>query len=357
MDALTSFTHLTDNIPDWLIKLDQLAAQVAEQHSRFTTLTHATQVRLRKKHDSNESLRPKDEDGNPPPEDHNVSSSSNHHHSSQKHHDKDPAMVVVDTSMPSGNLDIPNVHVDSAIVLRDVRRKRKPRSSFSGASGPRQYRTRSMIIVYYDSAIQEAFESLVRSIASARNNLRKGKTAVSFKARMASLGMDESLFAGSGPPRDLGLNPKMMRSRFPQRSNQHHPSATDHHHPTFEEADQHLEAAQSLCEVAAHQFLRDGDCSDEIEGTRTRFKKCLDVAEREADALRQRQSPESPALVAEDDQPIVPRLVALDEKVHLSTVKAATYADVGTIEVDNDNESDASSVHIDLTAFRRPRRA
>lgn len=353
MDALTSFTHLTENIPDWLIKLDQLAAQVAEQHSRFTTLTHVTQVRLRKKHGSNESLRPKDEDGNPPQEDHNVS--GNHHRSSQKHHDKDPATVVVDPSMPSGNLDIPNVNVDSAIVLRDVRRKRKPRSSFSGASGPRQYRTRSMIIVYYDSAIQEAFESLVRSIASARNNLRKGKTAVSFKARMASVGMDESLFAGSGP-RDLGLNPKMMRSRFQQRSNPHHPSATDHH-PTFEEADQHLEAAQSLCEVAAHQFLRDGDCSDEIEGTRTRFTKCLDVAEREADALRQRQPPESPALVAEDDPPIVPRLVALDEKVDLSAVKAATFADVGTIEVDNDNESDASSVHIDLTAFRRPRRA
>lgn len=345
MDALTSFTNLSDNIPDWLIKLDQLAAQVAEQHSRFTTLTHFTEVRLRKKHDSTESLRPKDENGNPPKDDHNHNVSNT---TSKKIHDND-------TSMPSAHLDIPNVNVDSAIILRDVRRKRKPRSSFSGASGPRQYRTRSMIIVYYDSAIQEAFESLVRSIASARNNLRKAKTTVSFKARMASLGMDESLFAGPGPgPGDLGLNPKMMRSRF-QRSNPH-PSATEYV-PTFEEADQHLEAAQSLCEVAAHQFLRDGDCSDEIEGTRTRFQNCLGVAEREADALRQRQSPESPELVADDIQPTAPRVVALDEKVDLSAVKAATYADVGTIEVDNENESDASSVHIDLTAFRRARRA
>lgn len=223
MDALTSFTNLSDNIPDWLIKLDQLAAQVAEQHSRFTTLTHFTEVKLRKKHDSTESLRPTDDEGNSTPNhhDHNVTSNSNNNknnnHRNPKNHENDTAMVF-NTSMPSGRLDISDVQVDSAIILRDVRRKRKPRSSFSGASGPRQYRTRSMIIVYYDSAIQEAFESLVRSIASARNNLRKGKTAVSFKARMASLGMDETLFASPG---DLVmLNSKMLRSRF-QRSNQH----------------------------------------------------------------------------------------------------------------------------------------
>lgn len=351
MDALTSFTNLSDNIPDWLIKLDQLAAQVAEQHSRFTTLTHFTEVKLRKKHDSTESLRPTDNDGNSIPNhhDHNVTSNNNNNnHRNPKNHENDTAMVF-NTSMPSGRLDISDVQVDSAIILRDVRRKRKPRSSFSGASGPRQYRTRSMIIVYYDSAIQEAFESLVRSIASARNNLRKGKTAVSFKARMASLGMDETLFASPG---DLVmLNSKMLRSRF-QRSNQH--TSPAEYVPAFEEADQHLEAAQSLCEVAAHQFLRDGDCSDEIEGTKTRFKDCLGVAQREADILRQRKSRESQESVAEVS-PDEPRVVALDEKVDLTAVKAATYADVGTIEVDQD--SDVSSVHIDLPTLRRARRA
>ena len=351
MDALTSFTNLSDNIPDWLIKLDQLAAQVAEQHSGFTTLPHFTEVNFLKNHDSTESLRPTNDDGNSPPHNHdrdrNVTSSSKNHRN-PKNRDNDTAMVV-NTSMPSGRLDISDVQVDSAIILRDVRRKRKPRSSFSGASGPRQYRTRSMIIVYYDSAIQEAFESLVRSIASARNNLRKGKTAVSFKARMASLGMDETLFAH---PDDLALlYPKMRRSRF-HRSNQHTPPAE--HVPAFEEADQHLEAAQSLCEVAAHQFLRDGDCSDEIEGTKIQFKDCLGVAQREAEILRQQKSRESEESVA-DVKPDEPRVVALDEKVDLTAVKAATYADVGTIEVDHD--SDVSSVHIDLPTLRRARRA
>lgn len=326
MDALSSFTNLTDSIPDWLAKLDQLAAQVAEQHARFTTLTHFAHVKLTRKHDSTESLRPQDEDGIPP------TSNPDPHLDGNR-----------DAAVP---LDMSNANVDSAVLLRDVRRKRKPRSSFSGASGPRHYRARSMIIVYYDSAIQEAFESLVRHIASARNVLRKGKTAVSFKARMASLGMDETLFAA-----DLGMrNPKTIRSRFARNPS----TSPAEDAPAFEEADQHLEAAQSLCEVAAHQFLRDGDCSDEIEGTKTRFHDCLRVAQREADRLRLRTSQESAESVA-DDTPDEPKAVALDEKVDLSAVKAATYADVGTIEVDN--ESDTSSVHIDLTAFRRARRA
>lgn len=355
MDALTGFTNLCDNIPDWLTKLDQLAAQVAEQHSRFTTLTHFAQVKLVRKHDSTESLRPKDDDGDTPHINHdqNITSNGNNRSYGKNHND---TAIVVNTTMPSGPRDLSNAHVDSAAILHDVRRKRKPRSSFSGASGPRQYRMRSMIIVYYDSAIQEAFESLVRSIASARNVLRKGKTAVSFKTRLASLGMDESLFAGAG---DVAVrNPKMIRSRS-QRPNPHASSAE--HVPAFEEADQHLETAQSLCEVAAHQFLRDGDCSDEIEGTRTRFKDCLAVAQREADILRQRKSQESPESVPDDtpDKPSVdtvdePSVVTLDEKTDLSAVKAATYTNVGIIEADN--ESDASSVHIDLTAFRRARR-
>lgn len=341
MDALTSFTNLSDNIPDWLIKLDRLAAQVAEQHSRFTTLTHFAEVKLRKKHGSTESLRPQDEDGNTPKPDHDRNGSNNAN--------DDETAMLVGTAVAPAHLEMATANIDSAIILRDVRRKRKPRSSFSGASGPRQYRTRSMIIVYYDSAIQEAFESLVRSIASARNNLRKGKTAVSFKARMASLGMDETLFAG---PNDRGtLNPKTMPSRLSRAKR--HTSPTEYV-PAFEEADQHLEAAQSLCEVAAHQFLRDGDCSDEIDGTKARFQDCLGVALREADVLRQRNDQESSAPVA-DDTPDEPRVARVDEKADLSAVKAVTYADVGTIEVDN--ESDASSVHIDLAAFRRARRA
>ncbi len=345
MDALTSFTHLTDHIPDWLTRLDELAAQVVEQHSRFTRLTHFTEVKLtRKKHDSTESLRP-NEDGD---------------------NNDTTAVLVRDTSVSPGQPNIFNSNVDSARIIGDVKRKRKC-STMSGASGIRRYRTRSMIIVFYDSAIQEAFESLVRHIASARNNLRKGKTAASFKARMTALGMEENPFV----PGDFALLGPRVSNRAPRgQKPTERPSGdvqTPERIPAFEEADKELEAAQSLCEVAAHQFLRDGDCTEEIESTRLKFENCLQLAQREADLLRQQpksavSEAETPA--EEPQKPNKPReeplkLVTMNEKVDLpepeSEPKQIAYTGIGSIEVD-DGVSDASSVHIDLTAFRRTRR-
>lgn len=349
MDALSSFTHLTDNIPDWLTKLEDLAAQVVEQHSRFTKLTHLTQLKLsRRKRGSTESLRPNDDDAI-----------------------YQTTAVPANEKSSSGGLGMPNSNVDSANAMGDVKRKRKC-STVSGASGIRRYRTRSMIIVYYDSAIQDAFESLVRHIASARNNLRKGKTTATFKARMIALGMEENPFV----PGDFAMLssrtmpvPRSSRTGKPIMP----PSKVGKPHervPAFEEADKDLEAAQSLCEVAAHQFLRDGDCTEEIQGTRLKFESCLRMAQQEVELLRrEQQKPE------ESEEPKTPKseepkketisaeqstskMITLNEKVDLSNPqpKTSIYAGINSIEVD-DGISEASSIHLDLSAFRRPRRA
>lgn len=349
MDALTSFTHLTDNIPDWLTKLEDLAAQVVEQHSRFIKLTHLTQLKLsRRKRGSTESLRPNDD------EDINQT-----------------ATVPGNDNSSSGDPGILNLNADSAKAMGDVKRKRKC-STVSGASGIRRYRTRSMIIVYYDSAIQDAFESLVRHIASARNNLRKGKTAANFKARMIALGMEENPF--------MPGNFAMLSSRtmpVPRSSRTGKPTLppskaakTPERVPAFEEADKNLEAAQSLCEVAAHQFLRDGDCTEEIQGTRLKFESCLRMAQQEVELLRrEQQKPEEPEepKTPKSEEPkkdgiladqSTTKVVTLNEKVDLSDPQPeiGCYAGINSIEVD-DRISEASSVHLDLSAFRRPRRA
>lgn len=350
MDALTSFTHLTDNIPDWMIKLEVLAAQVVEQHSRFTKLTHLTQLKLsRRKRGSTESLRPKD-DGDI----------------------NETTAVPVNDISSSGDPGILSSNLDSAKAVGEVRRKRKC-SNVSGASGIRRYRTRSMIIVYYDSAIQDAFESLVRHIASARNNLRKGKTAANFKARMIALGMEENPFV-PGDFAMLGSRampvPRSSRSgrpTLPPSKSAKPPERV----PPFEEADRNLEAAQNLCEVAAHQFLRDGDCTEEIQGTRLRFESCLRMAQQEVDLLRQEQQkkeepeePKTPKLEEPKKEDILvqhstSRLVTLNEKIDISDdpqQKTSGYTGIDSIEVD-DGISETSSVHLDLSAFRRPRRA
>ncbi|KAL8992439.1 MAG: hypothetical protein Q9169_007101 [Polycauliona sp. 2 TL-2023] len=339
MDALKSFTHLTNNVPEWLSKLDELSVQVADQRARFARMSqsHFTRYRLSKKHDSTESLRPPKDDVDDAIDDSAPT----------------PAPVLLaDTFIPPASLpptSQPNPTTTS--LPKEIQRKRKPASNLSVASGPQKYRTRTMIIVYYDSAIQAAFEDLVRGIAGARNNLRKGKTAASFKARMLSMGMGD----GDDDDEDTYpiLNPKMMIKRAPRSA----PTADAG--PRFDQADGDLEAAQNLCEVAAHQFLRDGDCEEELEGTRKRFEDCLRVAQEEVVKLQAEKEQDGQADVSVDTaMPVKPQnnsLPTAAQKLEMPRIPVVpTLTSNGTIEVDD--ESDGSSVHIDLTAFRRTRR-
>ena len=334
MDARQSFTFLADNLPSWISKLNELSAQVADRRSEFQMLTQeADFLARRKKNGSTESLRPRD----------------------AGEIDK-PAPITTQASEPPYQI---NIDPDSKHFFREARRKRKPGSLISGASGQQKYRSRSMIIVYYDSAIQEGFELLVKNIGSARNNLRKGKTAASFKSRMASLGMDENSFASGG---DFGmLNPKRMQPRFTRSRDGPFVVAND----PFDHADKDLETAQSLCELGAHQFLRDGDCTEELVGAKQRFEACLIVAEQELGRLNeeerkekereeQQQVEEKEGMEHMDSQPQVVRTtveIQLQPPKHLNNFSGTC----GAIEVDDD--SDASSVHIDLSAFRSTRRA
>lgn len=326
--SFESLVHLVDAIPDWLTQLNGLAAQLVEQQSRIPQIPHYTGSRLaRKRHDSTESLRPKHKNTG----------------------EADEATVIVnEISLPSGPSHPSSPHKDGAMVPQEARRKRKPNSYCSGASGPQRYRTRSMIVVFYDSMIQEAFELMVRNIAAARNQLRKGRAALSFKARMASLGVKENPFAAA---EDLAtLSPKVTRSTGPRstRTNLDDLGAGAIH--AFEEADGHLEAAQSLCEVAAHQFLRDGDCDEEIQGIRMRLENCLRLARKETESWRQKGEEAEVEVSSCLEQTFVDRT----EKVDVRVVKPVNCNNICGIEVDD--TSDTSSVHIRLDALRRVRR-
>lgn len=329
--SLDSLVCLVDTVPDWLTQLNALATQVVEQQSRIPQFPHYPGFRLvRKKHDSTESLRPK--------------------HKNDGEADE-AAIIVNEISLPSAPSQPSSPHKDGAVFLQEVRRKRKPNSCCSGASGPQRYRTRSMIVVYYDSMIQEAFEHMVRSIAAVRNQLRKGRQAVSFKARMASLNVKENPVAAA---EDITmLNPKSARSTGPRsmRTNLDDLSAGAIH--VFEEADNHLEAAQGLCEVAAHQFLRDGDCDEEIQGIRTRLENCLRLAQKETESWRQKGEEAEGKI--EDSSYLKPNVVNMTEKVDLCVAKPVNCDNICGIEVDDDT-SDTSSLHIHLNDFRRVRR-
>ncbi len=328
MDALTSFNHLVDNLPLWLLKLDGLSTQVTEHHARFMKLTYSTERKLaRQKTGSTESLRPNEEG------------------EITEDHKGTPAQATGITISPE---EPPQSQVNDVLAIKQARRKRKPGSAPSAASGPLKYRTRSMVIVYYDSDIQDAFELLVRNIATARNNLRKGKTAATFKARMASLGVGSNSFTVGG--RRSILDPKITRTA--KRTDPD--VAADNATFAFDAVDQDLEKAQATCESAAHQFLRDGDCNKEIQVTRESFQKCLDIAQKEVEKLREAKARETPETEDIDEKNGDDTDIDLSTRIEPPTVKPVEFAGIGTIEVDNDN-SDAESVHIDMSAIRRMR--
>ena len=230
-----------------------------------------------------------------------------------------------------------------------------------------------MIIVYYDSDIQDAFEQLVRNIAAARNNLRKGKTAATFKNRMAAMGMGDFLSRGGHFPL---LDPKMRLKVGINRPLSGLDTSTD---TAFETMDHDLEKAQNLCEIAAHQMLRDGDCREEIGETKEKFHNCLKTASEEAKKEREKEAKEKETEEAEkaeeaeetekaeakDIVEVVPDTtpeqlrpepveILLPPKVEHPKIKHSSFAGTGAIEVDN--ESDASSIQVDLSAIRRTRR-
>jgi len=316
MDALKSFRFLADGLPSWITSLDELSVRASVTGPEYAQVYQATGFAHDKPtNDSTESLRPVD----------------------RREKDK-VAVTVTKTATPEriAFVDPGNRH-----LFREARRKRKPGSVISGASGPQKYRTRSMIIVWYDSFVQEAFESLVRNIGSARNNLRKGKMQASMKARMSSLGDDEISLSISG----FGNTgrPKMMHTkvtRVPIGAEVKVTQAT----AVFDTVEKELEAAQSLCEVAAHQCLRDGDCGLEIEGTRQRFETCLEIAKKEVDRLEEEAKWEKEKEEAEER--------AQDEENRVALLGTGDE----TIEIDDAEDSDGSSIHVDLTAFRSTRR-
>lgn len=349
---LESFTHLTENIPSWLTKLDDLTAQVAEQNARFIRSSNFGDQLKKKKHNSTESLRPNDNEDNI----------------------QDDAIIPpTDTYIPPNpshkclsHASRPKAAANNAIVAAEIRRKRKPGSGQSHASGHARYRTKSMVIVYYDSAIQESFESIVRDIAGARNTLRKGKTTASFKTRMASIGIgvDDDPFAGVAKFKMMA--PKLTRPSFPStRIGGPEPLGNNEGMTCFEDTDRDLETAQNLCEVAAHQFLRDGDCRLEIEGTRKRFQDVLEVAkkqvarfteEEEQEKAKEEVEAEKNAKDVEVGSEATQAIDITEEKQSEPTPpKQINFTSTGTIEIDDG--SDTESVHIDLSAIRRTRRA
>jgi hypothetical protein len=165
LEAITCFEYISNNVPSWISTLEALEVSVQEKQAELSRIP--VPVRKLKKVGSNESLRPlsnSDEGGN---------------------------LESMASAPQQADMADPPTTEDLAIN----RRKRKTTSIASNASLPTKFRSRSMIMVYYDSEIQKSFEQLVRNIGTARNNIRRARMANRMEA--VSSGKNPSLLLGA----------------------------------------------------------------------------------------------------------------------------------------------------------------
>ncbi|PBP23567.1 hypothetical protein BUE80_DR005531 [Diplocarpon rosae] len=357
---------LCTSIPDWNVRLDELNGHVALRQIELARLTENEPPpthSLKKNKGSTESLRPKDGHEN-------VSDTEDQESKepiplspfdTPKSQDRfsrpnsaAAARAAVSTPSPSdANFPSPRAMarkpsqttpVAQGRTSPAVLRNRKTGSVASGESVAPKYRTRSMIIVYYDSAVQAVFEELVKFVSGSRNSMRKGKmTAKMAEMRRAAeleIGNDDEndcrdgytggtensgnnllvaqenlaasqqgdiLAAGLEP--DCGPDMEIPKLKFvstrqmgPSRAtpkidnygggalglgvSRGYRRAGGDITDIFDVLDKGLEWVQGQCEHAAHQFLRDGGCSSEITSIKRKLAEVKEAAEKEIAKLK-----------------------------------------------------------------------
>lgn len=181
-------------------------------------------------------------------------------------------------------------HLTNSDALRLSQRKRKTASVASGdQSGPSKFRTKAAAVVFYDGDTQKRFEKLVRAVGSSRNAIRKGKMGAKVDC-LSRTGSSSSEASNSSDGEGGEFNPLTARLHIKSTRSPRPGAIFGRNADTepFDKVDAKLERAQALCERAAHQILRDGDCTLEVTNARENFVEALLMAEKELPGLTKR---------------------------------------------------------------------
>ncbi|KAK4134693.1 hypothetical protein BT67DRAFT_301806 [Trichocladium antarcticum] len=342
MDALK---HIVANVPDWLRRLDDLSGQIEQRQIDLAKLVEAVRTaspegsspppRSLRNKGSTESLKARDEpEAHPrdpiPTETENVATTTvaaaaGAAAAAKATADQQTPPSPVDSHSPSALVRRTNqVRAAGQARARATLRKRQRTDSVLSAEGATpKYRTRSMIIVYYDSYVQMFFEELVKFVSSGRNMMRKAKMAarvakIRLQAEMLAdddddaaaltpgglLAAADSLIGPSATPhyeappalqytstRRMAGGPRATSGMYMRaggmRGARRGGVGPDGKPDLYDELDQGLEYVQSMCEHAAHQFLRDGECGEEVANIRRRMTETRDLADKEMERIKQ----------------------------------------------------------------------
>ncbi|KPM43588.1 hypothetical protein AK830_g2960 [Neonectria ditissima] len=308
--AMDALKNLANNVPGWLKQLDDLSGQIDQRQAELAAVAAAEgkspETKSLRNKGSTESLRPKDDvpmtaaDGNPDdaiPEDAPVVSPRPSTPSADAKKKQPPASPPSPTALKQSQEAMKAAR--TRVRQQQVKRRQRSASMVSAEGAPPAYRTRSMIIVYYDSYVQSFFDDLVRFVSSSRNLMRKAKMAakVAQIKRLAEVDMSEE-GKTDGDENGLEALPTlryMSTRRFNPMSSISRPGfgpgGKDQPPDVYDRLDKSLEIVQSMCEHGAHQFLRDGDCNDEISKVQKQLTEVLESSTKEMERV-QREEPE-----------------------------------------------------------------
>lgn len=255
-DALSCFTSLLESVPAWISELEGILKTASDRQHEFLFANQPAEAAAPKprKSLSVESLRP------------------------------DEAPKTAELLKPQ------LAHLTPSDALHLSQRKRKTASVNSGQlSGPSKYRSRSLVVVYYDSEVQKLFESLVRQVGTCRNAIRKGKMSAKVESlsRTSSSSSEDDKGFEHDSAEDVIKSIKKVGYRSTRGPMDYGAvGRKDDGGEAFDKADTCLEKAQMLLERAAHQILRDGDVQIEVENTKEALREATKLAEAELPQLK-----------------------------------------------------------------------
>ncbi|KAL0930413.1 uncharacterized protein CTRU02_214488 [Colletotrichum truncatum] len=392
MDALK---NIINNVPDWVVRLDELGDQIDKRQVELAAFCKAGTTKSLRNRGSTESLKLKDEDtdASPTPVDESADNAGKPQAEGATISPDDEKKTTQQPSPDNGTPSAVQMQTKDAINkaqarAREVVKKRlRTESVVSDEEGaPSKYRSRTMVVVYYDQYVQTFFEELVKFVSASRNLMRKAKMAakVAQIRRLAELEVpdDDDDDGDLKPDAPLTAGPAsdalpslryMSTRRMGPPGRKSGPSYTragpagsilgDNASDAYDELDKGLEYVQGMCEHAAHQFLRDGQCTEEISNIQRRLADTKELAIKEMERV-EREEPELLKTASETNKvrtlrptsmrreltpakdnnpPITPRKLEVDAKLE-ADIKTPVAK---TVEVDMAKPLDADSAPIE----------
>lgn len=337
MDALGAFSHLQSNLPAWVTRVSELAAHTSAKHIEYSEAyrRHITYKPRRRKNSSVCSIRTNDlvpiaQREGPTPE------------------------PVQKSTTVKETTEIP----------QQAGRKRGPEEAsfidsdeFHGLVS-----TRHNVIIEYDGHTQKVLEEIVRDIGIARNNIRRGKMSLMPRPGYRAGLLNKTVNIGTNNQPGGATSPLSGLSCV--RSTRATggvvgvtgTAASMRKESPFDYVDKQLELAHGLCETAAYQVLRSGDCGTELDGVEENLKMLQDMVDNEVTRLeeeKKQQQAQEPAEDKENEKPPQTPTAARLARIAAFANKLPSTDTPGSIEVDDNSSISAES--IDLSAFRSSR--